>query len=90
MQINCPHCGSRDVREFTYMGDASRDIPVLDADFDTWARYVWERVNPCGPHEEHWQHSHGCRQFMKVNRNTATHEILSVVAIGPFSGEKPQ
>ena len=34
MRINCPHCGERDVREFTYLGDASLQRPdpqVADA-----------------------------------------------------------
>lgn len=83
MQIPCPFCGTRDLREFTYMGDASREIPPLAADFETWADYVWSRRNPRGPHHEHWQHSHGCRQFMRVVRDTATHEISDVQAVGP-------
>jgi len=49
MQIDCPWCGSRDLREFTYMGDASRKIPRLSDSEDTWATYVYERPNPRGP-----------------------------------------
>ena len=85
MQIHCPICGSRDLREYTYMGDASREIPALEADFDRWASYVWERTNPRGPHQEHWQHSYGCRQFLKVTRDTTTHEIHDIILLGPFA-----
>ena len=27
MRIACPHCGLRDVREFTYLGDAAPERP---------------------------------------------------------------
>jgi len=85
MQIPCPVCGRRDVREFTYIGDAWRKSPALDADTETWAKYVWERTNPRGPHKEHWQHSHGCRQFLAVVRDTASHAILSADLAGPHA-----
>jgi len=83
MRIPCPDCGPRDLREFRYVGDATRDFPPLDADAEVWARYVWDRDNPRGPHAEHWQHHHGCRQFLRVVRDTATHAILSAAIAGP-------
>lgn len=85
MQIPCPFCGSRDVREFTYFGDASRAIPALSDGFDVWAEYVWSRENPRGRHSEHWQHTHGCRQFLRVARDTLTHEIFGAELSGPFA-----
>ncbi len=84
MRILCPCCGERDAREFTYCGDASRVMPALDAEADAWAAYVWGRKNPRGPHEEYWQHAHGCRHWLRVTRNTETHEILSVLLEGPW------
>lgn len=90
MQIPCSFCGTRDLREFTYMGDASRRIPTLNADVDTWADYVWARKNPRGKHEEHWQHTHGCRQFICLERDTLTHEIFAATAIGPHAEEAAQ
>lgn len=85
MIIECPYCGKRDAREFTYVGDALRTPPALNAPTEEWMKYVYERQNPRGPHHEHWQHSHGCRQFMTVVRDTATHQIHDVTAIGPYS-----
>jgi len=85
MQIDCPWCGSRDLREFTYMGDASRKIPRLSDSEDTWATYVYERPNPRGPHAEFWQHTFGCRQFLRVVRDTVTHDIHSVEMAGPHA-----
>ena len=79
MRINCPHCGLRDIAEFSYYGDAERVRPALnDADPEHWHAYVHLRSNPKGPHKEFWQHLHGCRQWLVVTRNTATHEIGSV------------
>jgi len=85
MKIDCPCCGARDLREFTYMGDAQRMSPTLDAGFDSWAEYVWERKNPRGPHLEYWQHAFGCRQFLKVERDTATHQIHDITMVGPYA-----
>jgi sarcosine oxidase subunit delta len=35
------------------------------------------RTNPAGPHSELWYHTAACRQVLKVERDTRTHEILS-------------
>ena len=83
MRITCPDCGPRDVSEFRYVGDATRRFPALDAGQAEWASFVWDRENPRGAHAEHWQHQHGCRQFLRVVRDTATHEIASVEIVGP-------
>ena len=81
MRITCPFCGLRDLAEYTYYGDASRERPSVDnTDPEAWSSYVYERDNPKGPHKEFWHHLHGCRQWLVVERNTATHEILSVEA----------
>jgi heterotetrameric sarcosine oxidase delta subunit len=74
--IRCPHCGPRDQVEFVYGGDASVKRPVADAPAEAWHAYVYLRDNPAGPHEEYWQHHAGCRQWIKLRRDTVTHEIL--------------
>lgn len=80
MLIPCPHCGPRDSSEFTYLGDATRKRPELDnTDVEAWSAYVYERDNPKGQHQEFWHHLTGCRQWLVVERNTATHEVLSAV-----------
>lgn len=79
MLIPCPFCGSRDSAEFTYYGDASRERPdIADENAERWAAYVYDRDNPRGPHKEFWHHLQGCRQWLVVERNTATHEIHGV------------
>ena len=79
MRINCPYCGERDHHEFTYGGDASKQRPTYDDDnLDHWYEYVFLRQNPRGRHSEYWQHSNGCRQWLRVERDTLTHDIFSV------------
>ncbi len=75
-QIKCPWCGVRDEAEFLYRGDATVTRPA-DANGDAFYAYVYERQNPMGWHVEWWHHAGGCRQWVKVVRNTATHEIAA-------------
>jgi methylglutamate dehydrogenase subunit B len=80
MRIQCPFCGERDVSEFTYLGDASFTRPDPQA-ADSPARFfeaVYLRDNPAGPFEELWYHASGCRSWLRVRRNTRTHESLGV------------
>jgi sarcosine oxidase subunit delta len=80
MRIRCPYCGERDLIEFTYLGDASFARPDPDA-ADAQERFygaVYLRDNPAGPFEELWYHGSGCRGWLRVRRNTRTHEILGV------------
>ncbi|MEO0999050.1 MAG: sarcosine oxidase subunit delta [Pseudomonadota bacterium] len=76
MRLTCPFCGSRDIREFTYRGDAL--LMFRPADEAEMHAYVHLRDNPAGPHDELWQHDGGCRAWLKVRRDTTTHEVLSV------------
>jgi heterotetrameric sarcosine oxidase delta subunit len=79
MLIPCPHCGPRDVTEFTYGGDANAREPTGNAAYvqEAWTAYVYLRDNPRGPHDELWQHTAGCRRWIRVTRNTLTHEVLA-------------
>jgi methylglutamate dehydrogenase subunit B len=79
MRITCPHCGTRDLAEFYYWGDATRDAPQLGSGSTAaWYEHTYSRPNPRGRHKEHWQHLGGCRAYLLVERDTATHEIFSV------------
>ena len=88
MLIPCPWCGPRNVTEFSYGGDADAARPcdphtMPDA---AWADSVYLRDNPRGPHEELWQHSAGCRRWIRVKRDTLTHEVF---ASRPTGGAQP-
>ena len=76
--ITCPWCGPRAQIEFTYGGDASVTRPA-DPDgvsAEAWLDHVYLRDNPRGPHDEWWQHTSGCRSWIKVRRDTWTHRMI--------------
>lgn len=77
LSIPCPHCGERRYTEFTYGGDASVQRPTdpAEATDQDWTDYLYRRRNPCGPHSEYWHHTMGCRQWLRIVRDTATQEI---------------
>jgi sarcosine oxidase subunit delta len=77
MKIPCPNCGAREVSEFRYGGDASKKRPAHGATgMKAWGDYVFVFDNPKGPHLEHWQHVLGCRAWFKLQRNTATNDVM--------------
>ena len=76
--ITCPWCGPRAQIEFTYGGDASVVRPA-DPDAvsaEAWLDHIYLRDNPRGPHDEWWQHTSGCRSWIKVRRDTWTHRMI--------------
>jgi heterotetrameric sarcosine oxidase delta subunit len=75
MRIQCPFCGERDASEFTYLGDATVRRPSAPEKF---FEAVYLRDNPAGRHEELWYHGFGCRSWLRVTRDTRTHEIFTV------------
>ncbi|CDX59433.1 Sarcosine oxidase subunit delta [Mesorhizobium plurifarium] len=78
MRIVCPFCGERELGEFTYLGDAKPQRPAADAGADAVYDYVYLRDNVAGVMSEYWYHGGGCRAWLKVTRNTLTHEISAV------------
>ncbi len=78
IRISCPFCGIRDHSEFSYGGDGTIDYPALDGSVQDWHDAVFMRENICGAQTETWQHIHGCRMWLLVERDTVTHEIHSV------------
>lgn len=76
MRIPCPFCGSRDVQEFVYRGDAAPKRP--DGEEGLY-EYLYLRDNLAGRMQEHWYHAQGCRNWIVVTRDTMTHEIFGAV-----------
>lgn len=74
--VSCPHCGARPKEEFTVKG-AALSRPAADAGPDAWFDYVYLRDNPRGGYQEYWHHTSGCRRWLVVTRDTATHEIAN-------------
>jgi sarcosine oxidase subunit delta len=87
MRIDCPFCGPRENGEFTYLGDAGPSRPGPGASEDEVFDYVYLRDNVAGDMDEWWYHGGGCRAWLKVRRNTLTHEISSVEP-APGAGAK--
>jgi sarcosine oxidase subunit delta len=82
--IACPHCGPRAEIEFRCGGESHIQRPgppeaVSDA---AWADYLFFRDNPKGVHFERWLHAAGCRCWFNIARDTVTHEIRAVYAMG--------
>ncbi len=76
MRITCPHCGERDLREFSYQGAAiALNRPAPDEDAAIWDSYVHLRDNPAGPTRDLWHHTGGCSAWIVVDRDTRNHEI---------------
>ena len=69
--IDCPLCGPRDHAEFSYIGDATKVRPTENGSStdEAWYDFVYLRDNPKGLHQE--------LCFIKVLRNTVTHEIIA-------------
>ena len=84
LMITCPFCGPRDETEFACGGEAHIARPlaenkISDADF---ADYLFMRDNPKGMFLERWRHSAGCRRWFNLARDTVSHEIIEVYAMG--------
>ena len=78
LNIRCPYCGDRSQKEFAYGGDGTVIRPELNQEIsdEKWDEFVYLRKSPRGKHIELWQHISGCRQWIKVQRDTVTHEIF--------------
>lgn len=82
MRLTCPLCGARDQREFSYLGSAKLLArPADDAPEAAFFDYVHIRDNPAGRNTELWHHAMGCRSWLKVVRDTVSHDVLSCVAV---------
>jgi heterotetrameric sarcosine oxidase delta subunit len=75
--IPCPWCGDRDETEFSYGGQAGVPYPADPAALsdEEWSRFLFFRANPRGASHERWVHTHGCRRWFELTRDTVSHEI---------------
>jgi sarcosine oxidase, subunit delta len=76
--IPCPWCGERDEIEFSYGGQAGVSYPSEPAALTDheWGEWLFVRDNPKGRFAERWVHTHGCRRWFDLGRDTGTHEIV--------------
>lgn len=80
MYLPCPHCGTRDEREFTWDGDAESPRPRRPADSsdDSWASYLFFAENAREAGWERWCHSYGCGLWFHLRRDPLSHRVLAV------------
>lgn len=79
MRLNCPLCGARDRREFTYKGDAlALNRPEGGEWGQAWDDYLHNRENKAGIMRELWHHHAGCAAWLVVERDLTNHAIHSV------------
>lgn len=75
MRIDCPHCGPRDIEEYEFRSFA----PLAGA--PAFER-VYTRVNELERSVEHWQHVHGCRAWLVLERDPSAALVRSVRLLG--------
>lgn len=87
--IDCPNCGPRPEAEFRCGGESHIQRPGPhtpgfegEVSDETWADYLFYRANPKGEHLERWVHAAGCRRWFNVARDTVSHRILAIYAMG--------
>lgn len=81
--ISCPWCGARPDSEFSAGGEAHLERPDPDSASDgQWGEYLYFRNNVKGVQRERWFHSHGCRRWFNLVRDTVTHEITAAYPMG--------
>jgi len=85
--IDCPWCGPRDETEFGYGGEAHIARPKKPEKLsdEDWGDYLFMQSNVKGVFLERWCHSHGCRRWFNLARDTVSYRILAVYRMG----EKP-
>ena len=81
--IECPYCGRRDQSEFSNGGEAHVKRPDGSSEISDreWSEYVFIRSNTKGIFYERWVHSHGCKKWFNVVRNTSTDQIIKVYKV---------
>ena len=82
--IECPFCGPRDEREFSYGGPDFGRRPDDPGELDDqgWVEQMTVPDNPLGPARERWWHERGCGEWFLLVRDTRTH------AVSPDEGKK--
>jgi sarcosine oxidase subunit delta len=75
--IECPWCGARAETEFSCGGEAGIARPREPEKLSDreWGDYLFMHTNTRGLHREQWVHTHGCRRWFVVTRDTLTYAI---------------
>lgn len=84
--IKCPICGvEANDADFLYGGEAHIKRPASTdpeaVSDEAQYRYLYERKNPRGVHQELWQCARGCGKWFHATRDTVTQEFLAYYKI---------
>jgi heterotetrameric sarcosine oxidase delta subunit len=81
-QLECPFCGARELHEFEFRKTRAN---VTSSEFAK----VYLRIDNPDSSVEYWQHVHGCRMWLLIQRNPSTGAVLEIAALpGPGMGAK--
>jgi sarcosine oxidase subunit delta len=80
-QFSCPFCGDRPETEFVYVRAAESIPDGIPASSEQELSRIYHRTNPRGPSAELWQHASGCRSWLKIVRDTATHKVVEITSM---------
>jgi len=75
--LTCPHCGVREVTDFSFGGEVNprpKEPPTLRE----LGAYNYFRRNVAGVQREWWYHRSGCGAWFLAERDTRTNEVKSV------------
>ena len=59
-------------------------------DSDVMFDYLYLRDNPAGDFEELWYHTQGCRNWLRVQRNTRSHVVAGASFAHPAKSSFPE
>lgn len=82
--VPCPNCGPRNSSDLRHVGESHARPNPNTATEKEWRDYLYIRDNVADWNVETWYCTRGCRQFFKVERNTATNEFRNP----PMPGNK--
>ena len=69
--IICPFCGNRPLAEFHFRKtESAKNANATDS--------VYMRSHYLDRSVEHWQHSDGCRQWLRIERDPSTGRVESI------------
>jgi heterotetrameric sarcosine oxidase delta subunit len=72
--LTCPNCGTREVTDFGFGGEASAR-PATRPSARELNAYIYFRRNAAGVQREWWHHRSGCRAWFLAERDTRTNHV---------------
>jgi sarcosine oxidase subunit delta len=85
--LPCPHCGPRDVNEFTCAGEVTERPRGGAPALRELTSYLYFRRNVAGVQREWWYHHLGCEVWFIAERDTRTNEVLRSEVAAATSGQ---